>query len=276
MACSTSGWRGSTLSNASNTASASPWRFIAGQPAAIGLDYPQRGRIVLVGALETFARFGLVAGELGDHAGMQILEDGIPVRPGELVDRGDRALAVALSRASVQPDSSVAVRSVIGPRIDCARSLRAAAYFACLIALTPSTRRATRSDLSACATGSASFTDPRYCRSASSDMKTRSRNSPFFGSTRERRPVIGSSGDGVALLAGMARGEITAGRRNRKVRARSGPRRPRGLCRGRAGTAAIRRYRTQCRRRCTGTGSKRVTGDAPCGRRCAVARTAKV
>ena len=57
---------------------------------------------------------------------MQILEDRIPVRPGKLVDGVDRGLD--LGRARQRPaDSSVAVRSVIGPRIDWASSRRAIA-----------------------------------------------------------------------------------------------------------------------------------------------------
>ena len=42
--------------------------------------------------LEALAGFVLVAGEVEDQAGMQVLEDRVPVRPAELVDRRDRAL----------------------------------------------------------------------------------------------------------------------------------------------------------------------------------------
>ena len=70
-------------------------RAVARQPAAIGLDHAQRGGIELVGVLEALAGFLLVAGEVVDHAGMQILEDGVPIRTGEPVDRRDRALGVA-------------------------------------------------------------------------------------------------------------------------------------------------------------------------------------
>ena len=47
--------------------------------------------------LETFSRFLLIAGEVVDHAGMQVLEDRVPLRPGQLVDRRHGALAVVRS-----------------------------------------------------------------------------------------------------------------------------------------------------------------------------------
>ena len=65
------------------------------------------------------------------------------------------AFGVAGAVPCDQADSSVAVRSVIGPRIDCARLWRAAAYCLCLSAWTPSTSWATRSFLSACTMRSA-------------------------------------------------------------------------------------------------------------------------
>ena len=58
---------------------------------------------------------------------MQVLEDGVPIGPGELVQGFDRAAAVA-GAASAQADSNAAVRSVTGPRTDCAKFCRASAY----------------------------------------------------------------------------------------------------------------------------------------------------
>src|SRR5450759_1442199 len=81
-----------------------------------------------------------------------------------------------------QAESSVAVRSVIGPRIDSARLRRAAAYCLCLSAATPSTSSATRSFLSACSMRSAYVTSSSMSRPTSSDRKARSSSSPFFGS----------------------------------------------------------------------------------------------
>ena len=68
---------------------------VARQPGAIGLDEAQRGGVELVGALETLAGFLLVAGEIEDQAGMQILEQRVPVGALQLVDRLDRGLGVA-------------------------------------------------------------------------------------------------------------------------------------------------------------------------------------
>ena len=57
-------------------------------PAACGI-------VELVGPLETHAGVLFLARELEDHAGVQVLEDRVPFRPGQLVDIGDRGLAVA-------------------------------------------------------------------------------------------------------------------------------------------------------------------------------------
>src|SRR6185436_18973838 len=50
-------------------------RAVARDPAAIGLNHAQRGRVELVGVLETLAGFLLVAGGIVDHARVQIFED---------------------------------------------------------------------------------------------------------------------------------------------------------------------------------------------------------
>ena len=43
---------------------------------------------------ETLAGFLLVAGNVVNHAGMQFLENCVPVRPGEMIDRRDSSLGV--------------------------------------------------------------------------------------------------------------------------------------------------------------------------------------
>ena len=67
----------------------------ARQPARIGIGHPQHGIVELVGPLQTHAGVFFLACEFQDHAGMQILEDRIPLRPGQLVDVGDRRFGVA-------------------------------------------------------------------------------------------------------------------------------------------------------------------------------------
>ena len=111
--------------------------------------------------------------------------------------------------------SSVAVRSVIGPRTDCVEILLARpTYCFCLSARTPSTSRAMRSFLSSWTTRSASRTASSMSPSASTDRKARSSSSRLRGSRAQRRAVIGRGRRGVALRAGVARGEIAARRRN--------------------------------------------------------------
>ena len=68
---------------------------VARQPRAIGLDQAQRGGVELVGALEALAGFLLVAGEIEDQAGVQVLEQRVPVGALQLVDRLDGGLGVA-------------------------------------------------------------------------------------------------------------------------------------------------------------------------------------
>ena len=67
----------------------------ARQIAAVSLDHAHRGGIDLVGALVALAGVLLVVGKVEDEAGMQILEDRIPVRAGQFVHRIDRAARVA-------------------------------------------------------------------------------------------------------------------------------------------------------------------------------------
>ncbi len=71
---------------------------LAGEEAAIALHHPQRGGVELVGALEALAGFLLLPGQVEDHGRVQILEDGIPVGAGELVDLVGRGLRLAGAR----------------------------------------------------------------------------------------------------------------------------------------------------------------------------------
>ena len=65
------------------------------------------------------AGFFPVAGEFENQPGMQILEQTVPIRARQLVDGLDRAARPRWRRRTAQPESSVAARSVIGPRTDC-------------------------------------------------------------------------------------------------------------------------------------------------------------
>ncbi|MGY3108927.1 hypothetical protein ACVWW7_005554 [Bradyrhizobium sp. LM6.9] len=69
--------------------------LVARQPARIGLGDTQHGIVQFVGALEPGAGVLLLAGELEDHAGVEVLEQRIPFRTGQLVDGRDTALGIA-------------------------------------------------------------------------------------------------------------------------------------------------------------------------------------
>jgi len=62
--------------------------------APIGLHHAQRGGVELVGVLQALAGGRLLARGVENHAGVQFLEDAVPIRSGELVDGIDRGLAV--------------------------------------------------------------------------------------------------------------------------------------------------------------------------------------
>ena len=113
--------------------------------------------------------------------------------------------------ACVHADNSVAARSVMGPRIDCASSPRAAGYCLRLSACTPSTSRAIRSFLSAWSNAFREldrFVDiaVRQQRERAAEQLDCWRVAPQArpDNRRPRRPH--------RALAGMAGGEIAAGR----------------------------------------------------------------
>jgi hypothetical protein len=67
----------------------------------IGFRDAQRRVVELVGALQPDAGVLLLAREIENHAGVEILEQRIPFRPLQLVDAGDRRLGIA--RAVLRP-----------------------------------------------------------------------------------------------------------------------------------------------------------------------------
>jgi hypothetical protein len=69
--------------------------LVAGHPARVAIGHAQHGIVELVGPLETRAGFLFLARQVVHHAGVQVFEERIPFRPGQLVDAGDRGLGVA-------------------------------------------------------------------------------------------------------------------------------------------------------------------------------------
>ena len=68
---------------------------VARQEAAISLDVAHRDCVRLIGALVAFGGVLFVVGEIEDQSGMHVLEDRIPVRPGEPVERVDCRMRIA-------------------------------------------------------------------------------------------------------------------------------------------------------------------------------------
>ena len=158
--------------------------LVARQPARIGLGNPQHGIIELVGALKPVTGILFLVRKFQDHAGVQVLEDRIPFRVRSACRYWQSRSWHRRRRKLAQPDSSVATRSVIGPRIDWLMLICAVAYFFCLRSRTPTTSRATRLDLSRVRIRSASLTASSMSPSASEEMKARSSSSLFLGSVR--------------------------------------------------------------------------------------------
>ena len=69
--------------------------LVARQPARIGVGNAKHGIVELVGALKARPGILFLARNLEDHAGVEILEDRIPFGAGQLVDIGDRCLGIA-------------------------------------------------------------------------------------------------------------------------------------------------------------------------------------
>ena len=68
---------------------------VARQPGAVGFDQAERRGVELLGAVETLAGLFLVARQIEDQAGVQILEQRVPVGALQLVDRLDGGLGIA-------------------------------------------------------------------------------------------------------------------------------------------------------------------------------------
>ncbi len=69
--------------------------LVARKPARVIVGDPQHGIVELVGPLQPHAGIFFLAREFEDHGRVQVLEQRIPFRPGQLVDVGDRRLGVA-------------------------------------------------------------------------------------------------------------------------------------------------------------------------------------
>ena len=68
---------------------------VARQKACVSLDGTQRRRVGLVGALVALGRILAVVAEIEDQAAVQVLEDRVPIRAGEVVEGIDRAARIA-------------------------------------------------------------------------------------------------------------------------------------------------------------------------------------
>src|SRR5260221_12555678 len=72
---------------------------VARQPRAVGFDDAQRRAVELLGAVEALAGLLLGACEIEDQAGVQVLEQRVPLGALPLVDRLDGALGVRRTAA---------------------------------------------------------------------------------------------------------------------------------------------------------------------------------
>ena len=159
--------------------------------------------------LEALAGFLLVAGEVVDHAGMQLLEDRVPVRPGEPVDRRHRALAVA---GAIHAPGREQRRGQIGDR-PADRLRQIAARGGILLAL----ERLHADHQPGDAIVLVGLHDAfgifhRFVDIAVDQQRQEGAVEQFavFRVALERRAVIGGGRGGIALLAGMAGGQIAA------------------------------------------------------------------
>ncbi len=152
---------------------------------------------------------------------------------------------LSLAPDMLQAESSVAVRSVIGPRIDCARSRRAAAY--CLRLSRLHADHQPRDAIVLVGLRDALGILHRFVDVAVDQQRQEGaiEQLAVFRVALERLPVIGGGGRRIALLAGMAGREIAArgGNTGKLLRGR----RLRGKC-----------DRYACKKR-----GKRGAGDAP-------------
>ena len=159
--------------------------------------------------LETLARFRLVAGEIEDQAGVQVLEDRVPFGTGQPVDRRHRGLGVT---GAIQRPGREQRRGQIGDRA--ANRLRqSTARDAVLLVLERAHAKHQFGDAIALVGLRDAFGVFHRFVDVAVDQERQESAVEQLAVLRivpQRRPVKGGGGAGVALLAGMTGGEITA------------------------------------------------------------------
>ena len=186
-------------------------RLIARGPTAVSFDHPQRRGVELVGMLEAFAGFRLVAGEVVHHAGMQVFEDRVPIRPGELVDRRHGILGAA---GRIKAPARQQRRRQIGDR-PAHRLRQFAARGGILLVLERAHADHELGDAVVLVGLRDAFGIFDGFIDVAVDQKRQEgavEQLAVFRVALERVAVEGGGGGGIALLAGMAGGEIAAGR----------------------------------------------------------------
>ena len=142
---------------------------------------------------------------------MQVLEDGVPVRPGEPVERVDAPRACRRRRHRPRPCSSVAVRSVTGPRTDCAKFCRASGI---LLLLERAHAEHQPRDAIVAVDLHQPVGQPAGLVDFAVGQNREEGAAEQFGIARiglQHVEVIGGRGGGIALDAGMPGGQIAAG-----------------------------------------------------------------
>ena len=183
---------------------------VARKVAAVGLDRAQRDRVGLVSAFIALAGFLLVVGDIEDEPGVGVLEDGVPVRSSQLVERFDRGVRVARARESPCRKQR---RRQIGHRA--AHRLREVLprHRVLLLLERPHADHQPRDAVSAIELDEpvgepCGFVDVAFAEHGEESAAEQ------IGVARiglEHVEVIGGRGGGVALDSGMPRGQVTAG-----------------------------------------------------------------
>ncbi len=183
----------------------------ARQVAAVSLDHAHRGGVDLVSALIALAGVLLVVGKIEDEAGMQILEDRIPVRARQLVHGVGRGARIA--GAGERPGRQER-RGEIGHRA--AHRLGKILPGGGIVLLL---ERANADDQMGDAVGVVDLQKPVSKLAGLIDVaagehgeKGAAEQIGIFRIGLQHVEVIGGGGGGIALGAGMAGGQIVAGR----------------------------------------------------------------
>ena len=161
--------------------------------------------------LEALAGFLLVAGEVVDHAGMQVLEDRVPIRPGELVDRRHRFLGAA---ARIKAPARQQRGRQIGDR-PAHRLRQLAAGRGVLLVLERAHAKHELGDAVVLVGLRDALGKLDGFIDVAVDQERQERaveQLAVFRVALERVAVEGGGGGGIALLAGVAGGEVAAGR----------------------------------------------------------------